>query len=191
MKTSPPFAYRLAAVLPALVLLGALLGCHSGGARLKLTSFKDPYFPEEYTLELAQCVFRVAPGGDLHVAGRAETRDAHGRPLTQFLHVHVYWQPQPGKTPADASATNALLRYVVAGADGVAVYAGTSFAFPKYVRGDRLRLTLEKGRLLPQTTSGDLPEFLGSTSLAGRLLADPDPGVAAQLVREMDLLAPR
>ncbi len=175
-------------VLPVAVSFG----CKGPSSTVELVSYKDPSFPEPYLVEFAECAYRLAPGRDIHVAGRSEELDRDGTPLRQYLHVHIYWKPHPGKTHANATATNALLRYVVATADGVATYAGTGFAFPKKKKlGNELQIEIESARLHLASQTGDLPDFLGQTTVAGTLSAMHDSGRATQLVREMELLAAR
>lgn len=175
------------------LLAGVQAGCGLSTSTLELKSYRDPYFPEHYQVEFADCVYRVAPGGDIHVVGHTERSeaDAPADPLTQSLHVHIYWQPHPGKTHAESSTSDAVLRYVVATDSGVAVYSGTGFAYPKSRRDGRIEVRIESARLRLESQSGDVPDVLGDTRVTGRLIATNDPAQAAALVRESELLAAR
>jgi len=165
-----------------------LAGCGSGG--VELLSYKDPYFPEPYRFQPQECVYRIDPTGDIHVAGRC-VEEIDGGQTTQYLHIHIFWKPLPGKTHAEASTTDALLRYVVATDAGVASYRGTGFVFPKKKRGDRLEVTIESGRLRLESSSGSLGDFLGNTRLTGELMAEHEPAMTANFLREAELLAAR
>jgi hypothetical protein len=178
---------RIAGLLLAL-LAGLPLGC--GGSTLRLTSYRDPYFPETIRVDLASCAYRTEPGGGLHIAGRGTQITDQGA-TTQYLCIHIFWTPKPGKTPAEKTTTDALLRYVVATNTGVAVYTGTGFAYPEKTLSGDLNIALESGRLRLESRSGDLDDFLGSTEITGQLIARNDPPTAVTLIRETELLANR
>ena len=176
----------LVLVLP----IAAQLGCRGPVSTVQFVSYKDAYFPETYRVVLPGCAYWIDAGHDIHVVGRADRPDSDGKgPVRQYLHVCIYWKPHPGKTHADSSTSDALLRYVVAGDNGVAVYTGTGFAFPKEQRGGRLEVDIESARLRLESLSGDLPDVLGDAHVTGKLIVDKDPGKAAQLIRESELLA--
>jgi hypothetical protein len=103
----------------------------------------------------------------------------------------MYWKPKPGKTYAESSTTNAVLRYVVASHDGVVTYGGTGFVYPKRGHDGRLRVSIESARLQLDSLDGEVPDFLGQASLTGKLVAADDAGSAARMVREMELLLAR
>ena len=170
-------------------LLAALLSGCSGSA-VHLVSYKDPYFPENYRVDLLNCTYRTGPGGGIQVIGRA-VRQTEQRITTQYLLVDIFWKPIPGKTPADSTTTDALLRYVVASDIGTLVYAGTGFAYPQPALDGSLDIALESGRLRLQSRSGDLEDLFGDTQITGQLKARNDPPAAATLIREAELLAAR
>ncbi len=165
---------------------GMMGGCSS--SLVELTSYKDAYFPEHYQARLEECAYYLDPAGDIHAVGRSQHTDEHGT-LTQYVHVHIFWKPWPGKTPADQTSTDAVIRYILARSSGCAVYEGTGFAFPRRQRGGELRIDIESAYLRPLSQSGELPDVLGSARLKGTLRAANRPGSAAHLVREMDRLA--
>jgi hypothetical protein len=179
------------AVLVAVVLLAGLAGCTTvkPDSRVELVSYQDPYFPETFDVHMSECVYRKDASGDLHVVGRATAHDPEHGPLVQYLHVHVYWKPRPGKTYANASAATAVLRYLVLTDDGAAVYDGTGFAYPKRMRGGKLTLDIEAARLHLKSQRGDVPDVLGDARVNGRLRAQVEPAETTDLLRTIDLLA--
>lgn len=184
-------AHSRVVLAAALLSAAGVCGCAAPVSRLELKSLKDPYFPEYFAVELPTCAYRVTNSGDIHLAGRtnaATDRLADGE-YGQYVHVHIYWTPRPGKTHANPSATNATLRYVVTSNEGVAVYSGTGFVYPKKLRDGRMRVDIESARLMPESTSGALGDFLGPARLTGRLFAAEDAACAALVAREMDLVA--
>lgn len=186
LRTLPPLA-----VLAALALAGP--ACHAPAGSLRFESYKDPFFPERYGLDIETCAYRTSASGDLHVACRTDSPAGNptGQPLAQYLHVNIYWRPRPGWTYADPSTSDALVRYVVASARGALVYSGTGFAMTCERDDGGLELTLESARLRLESRRGELPDFLGHARVGGRLLARPDPGTTARIVREMELVGGR
>ena len=173
------------------VPLSLLLGCARPAASLQLTSYKDPYFPEIYDVQLADCAYYVGPGGDYHIAGRAlhEPEDG-GSSIAQLVHVHMFWKPWPGKTFDNPSTVDAIIRYAIVTDRGAAIYAGTGFVFSRKRRmSDDVVVEIEAARLQLESETGDPPELLGSARLAGKLVAKDNPSLAVDLRRQLDLRA--
>ena len=177
--------------LASMLVLGMLSGCGGARSTLELTSHRDPYFPETFVIDWTECAYWVEPSGDIHLAGRAPSSEGEEGELTQYVHVHVYWQPFPGRTHSDASATNALIQYVVANSGGTARYTGTCFAYPRGKPGRTLKVAIESGRLRPDTRGGTIEDFLGSAHVAGTLVAQPNEGAATELIQAMERAAAR
>lgn len=176
--------------MPAIVLLAAaaaVLGGCASQSMVELVSYQDPYFPDRYELRFDECTHRFESSGDVHVVGLA-TNDDGESPMSQYLHVHMYWEPRPGKTPAESSTSNATLCYIVATEDGVATYEGTGFAFPKRKRNGTLVVNIESARLHLKWQRGDVPDVLGDTRVSGKLVSQQNPGTTSHRIREMDLL---
>lgn len=170
------------------LLAGAAAGCHSSS--FQIVSYKDPYFPEHYRTALTDCVYRTDPSGDVHAVGRA-TRATEQGTTRQYLYIHMFWQPKPGKTPAEQSATDATFRYVVTTNTGATTYAGTGFVFPQQRAGGHLEIAIESARLHLESQRGEVGDVLGDSRLTGTLIARRDPPAAANLIREAELSAAR
>ncbi len=168
-----------------LIALLGLVGCASE-SRLRLTSYKDPYFPETYTAEFREAGFRTLPTGDVLLSAYAGTAAADSGAVRQWLCVHAFWRPQPGKTFAHPTSTNATIRYVVASEAGVASYEGTGFIYPVPRSADAdWRATLETAALQLVETRGDPPDLFGDARLIGKIHATPNATRAVDLEREM------
>ncbi len=171
---------------PGCVSLGGLFG----GSRAELISFKDPYFPETYTVRFDQCAYRITPSGDYRLAAMAEHESQAAGAVRQFLEAHVYWKPAPGKTPAHSDTLDAHLRYVVESAQGVTVYEGAGFLFfRKRPLSETLEGRIESGQLHLVTQIGTPVEFIGQASITARLIAAREAAQALDISRRMDLLA--
>jgi hypothetical protein len=171
---------------PALLLV--LTGCAT--ASLRFTSFKDPFFPERRAVSFPHCDYRTGPTGDIFVTARlSDEQDGHKQ--TQYLSMHVFWKPKPGKTWAESSTTDAILRYVVCDESGALVYTGTGFAYPKQTFGGGLEIRIESARLRLESANGELEDRLGDMRLTGTLVPRRDPTATAHLEREAELAAAR
>lgn len=172
--------------------LSLLAGCAGPASTVHLVSYMDPYFPEHVRAELLQCTYWIDAGRDIHVAGRAKHRssDTQSFPM-QYFHVEIYWHPHPGRTYADPTASDALIRYVVGTDTGTAVYSGTGYAYPKRTWFGGLDVSLETGRLELVSKSGDVPDVFGETRLTGMLHARHDPGATTKYIRAAERLAAR
>ena len=180
-------------VCAALVGLGASAsGCGRSSSTIELVSYKDPYFPEPYTVEFSQCAYQLDACGDYHFVGRATREPVEGGsgPITQLLYVHLFWKPHPGKTFANKTSNDATIRYAIVTDSGVAVYAGTGFVYPKRKRfGSRVVARLERARLHLESLVGQAPELLGDARLTGKLVAKQDPNLTVDVRRELELHA--
>jgi len=181
------------------LLLGALAaspivmsGCTRASASLEITSYKDPYFPETYQVELADCAYYVDPGGDYHIAGYAShtPADGGGGTIEQLMHLHLFWKPWPGKTFDNPTTVDATLRYAIVTGQGAAVYCGTGFVYPRKRRmSDDLIVQIEAARLRLEAQLGDPPELLGDARVVGELVAEHNASRTVDLRRRLDLYA--
>jgi hypothetical protein len=184
---SPDFARRL--TLLALVTTLAGGGC-AQRSRLSLLSYGDPYFPERFVIDVADCAYRTDASGDYHILARSTPRAGAGLEVEQLLHVHLFWRPRPGKTFDDPSSIDARLRYVVASDDNVEVYRGAGFVYVKRRRlAPRLTVQVERAQLQPIGDARGKGDSLGESTLEGVLQAADDSALAMELQRQVDLYA--
>ena len=165
-------------------------GCQRPAGELELTSYKDPIAPQVFEVKLWEGAYYPGPGGDYHIVGRAvhESSEETGE-ISQLLDIHMFWRPRPGKTFDNASSIDATLRYAILTDQGAAIYAGTGYVYVKKIRGEKLKIELEGGRLQLTAHDGTAPEILGAARIIGELTALPDSGLAMELRREIDLRA--
>ena len=166
-----------------------MLGCGRPHAHLELTSFKDPYFPETYSVDLLDCAYYHGPSGDYHLVGRAESApEEDGSTVTQIVHIHLFWKPRPGKTVDNPTSVDAVIRYAILTEQGAALYSGTGFLYPKHRRlSDEVIAKLEVGRLRLEREVGDAPDLLGTARVTGCLVARPDAAATVDLRRQIDI----
>lgn len=169
---------------------GLLAGCAPPGSKVRLESYKDPYFPAEYKLTVYGAAYQRSADGDIHVLARGsliEPSLESGTSL-QFLHIHLFWKPHPGRTFDDPSCVDATLQYVLVSPAGTTVYEGAGFVYPKKSLWDgSITAQIENAALRPALQSGEAPEPLGELHLTGELAARNDPAQAVNLRREIEL----
>lgn len=171
----------------SLVAVVASLSACQSNSRVDLISYKDPYFPENYHFAPESCAYRTDGGGDCHVVARATGGDDEQSATQQWLHVHIFWKPRPGKTRDNPTSMDAVIRYAIRTPRGTSLYTGTGFAYPSRRSIDgRLAVSIESGRMSVRSQSGNEAEMLGETRLRGRLLAASDSAVALDLLRQLD-----
>ncbi len=191
MMSKPPLLHH--SLTTSFALLLCCLGCQTPGTGIKICGYQEPAAPRSFAVDFATCSYRSNENGDLHIVGRTHepTVLLDQDEVSQYLHIHVYWRPRPGRTYTDSSSANATLRYLVATADGVAVYSGTGFVYPRTRHDGRVQVQLESGRLGLETVNGTLDDFLGPATIVGTLQAVRNDVRTTQMIREVELLTER
>lgn len=187
--------------------LAVLAGCQRAQSELALTSYRDAAHPEPLTLTFEQVAFWVDATGDYHVSAKhvspalanddidladddalsADPDDELTGEITQWLHVHMFWRPRPGRTHVDKSGTDAVIDFAVRTPRGVAVYQGTGFVYPRARRqGGKTVFQLEDGRLQFEKAVGNPLDVIGQARISGTLVASPEEHVALELLKELE-----
>lgn len=178
--------------LACCIAAAGLVGCRAGGSRVALESYADPYFPERYAVRFDRCSYYLQSDGDAQIAAHAGYLGASEPALAvdQYLHLHMFWKPWPGKTPDNPTSIDATVRYAIVTDDGAAVYEGTAYVYPRKARfSDDLRLQIESARLKRVVVVGEAPALLGDTRLVGTLRAKPDQADTLDIARYIDKTA--
>lgn len=187
-----PRRSKRAVLLAAFAALIVLCGCRANASRLELESFADPYFPERYNIQFDRCSYYRQSDGDAHIAAHAGYLDAIDPALAvdQYLHIHLFWRPWPGKTPDNETSIDATVRYAIVTDGGAAVYEGTAYVYPRQPRySDDLILEIESARLKRSASVGEAPALLGDTRLLGRLRARLDQADTLEVSRYIERTA--
>ncbi len=110
---------------------------------------------------------------------------------SQVVTVRMFWEPSPGNTPIDPTATNATIHYVIfTGQDKnqVGIYSGAGFVFPTSDPGDA---TLEAGVWQANLTMADrsagFNDLLGQAMLRGDFTATNDSVAVEQAMRRINV----
>jgi len=100
----------------------------------------------------------------------------------QLIRIELLWNPHPGKTPLDPSATNVSIRYLVFANGELGVYEGGGFAIAKQsLLSDRMNVALLDAALRLSEATDGFHDLLGPTQLTGKFTATLDPAAAQRL----------
>lgn len=194
MSTRPDNARKRGVAFPVpfsgvvwLTCVLGLPGCGGSGSHVTFTSYRDAYFPEDLTVEFAECVHFVDASGDYRILARRVDDGDTSEPVEQMLHVHLFWKPRPGWTFTNPTMNDALVRFLVRSGDDATLYSGTGFVSlqPRKL-DDGVRVNLERARL-DCVAGRDTPtDVLGTARASGRVLSRPDPARAVDLLRTFE-----
>jgi hypothetical protein len=112
-----------------------------------------------------------------------------GRLSGNVTHIHLFFNPEPGRTPLDASASNTTIRHIVFVNDQLGVYGGGGLLRPSSVSGDSRVTASIRGasmRLLDATPG--FIDRLGSADLVGSLSATRDDEATTAAVNRLAVL---
>ncbi len=130
-----------------MLLLGTLLvlaGCGAPSAgSIRAVSLGDE--PVTFITRFRTACYAFRPGAETSFLLTDVPDDALIRGDVddgQVLHVDLLWEPRPGRTPMDPSATNAVIRLVIVSRGEVGVYEGGGFVLPSRSPGESA-VTLE------------------------------------------------
>ncbi len=112
---------------------------------------------------------------------------------TQAVTLRMFWEPRAGKTPIDATATNATIHYVIFSqqsgdeATEVGVYSGAGFFFPDSDPGDaQLNGGVWDANLVLLDQTEKFTDLLGQASLRGKLAAKRDDLATDRAIRRLN-----
>jgi hypothetical protein len=129
-----------------------------------------------YTINPSGSSSLVLADAPLEQWKRGEVRDG------QALHVQLLWQPKPGSTPLDESATNISISHVIVSSGEIGVYAGGGFAIPRGEPGDdRLSLALRDASIELSDSTDGFVDLLSPARMTGSVTATLDDSAALAL----------
>ncbi len=172
--------------------LSGVAGCASGGASgsLRAESLGDDrvyldgvYETAVYTdLNTTETSFFITdiPLDDL-LAGDITTG--------MVVHVNLLWEPSPGKTPMDTSATNVIIRYIVFTDREMGIYGGAGFALPKGEPGKgSMSLVLRDASITLLDSTPGFVDLLSPARLTGKITAGLDEQRSRQMAYAVNQL---
>lgn len=172
---------NLSLVACALAAMLTLIGCSGGTGKFSIRNTSDDALSSYGKFTTA--LYRYGDKNDadvLLIEGPADSP-------TQVVHLQMTWIPRAGRTPIDAFATNATLRYVVFTEDGAGVYGGGGFFYPRgKPGGDTFAGNLRGASLRLLDASVDYEDKLGLASATGGFSAKRDDVAVARLLQKVE-----
>jgi hypothetical protein len=177
-------SWRGTALLTGACLLAGCAGWGGPGGALQLESLGREAAVLKSSLDVAVYSHGQSPETsfvltDIPPAALLSDSPADG----QLIHIDLLWEPKPGATPLDRTATNAAIRYVVLVGREVGVYGGAGFVRPRGVPGSAARLTVtvrDSSLRLMHATPGFV-DRMGTARLSGSFTAARDDAQARRL----------
>jgi hypothetical protein len=156
---------------------GSLRAISLGRDPVELPSaFVAAYFSNDSLADTSFMLSNIKPG-DL-MSGSVSN--------AQIVHVQLLWNPRPGYTPLDPSATNACIRYIIIADGELGIYGGAGFAMPDGdLDSDTLELSLRDASLQLLEKTPGFVDLLSPAQLTGSFKASRDP----QRTRQLNLAA--
>ncbi len=110
----------------------------------------------------------------------------------QAVVIRMFWKPRPGRTPIDATATNATIRYTIfTGPDDqdAGIYSGAGFVYPIDEPGfETFTADVWQATLQLTDRSAGFKDLLGQALLEGRLTATRDDAVVSRVLHMLHLM---
>ncbi len=105
------------------------------------------------------------------------------------VHADLLWEPAPGKTPMDSSATNVTVRYIVFTDGEMGVYGGAGFAIPKGEPGKgSVSLVLRDASITLLDSTDGFVDLLSPARLTGKITAGLDERCSRQMAYALNQL---
>jgi len=169
-----------------LLTLAAGPGCSSQNARLTVRPATDESkiyaqaFPTAYVARSDEGEFEAILIDD-EIGKQAEPRPGQplkassGTPVTQVVHIRVFWRPLPGTRADHPSATNAAFDWYVLGAGSdrtknLLHYSGAGFVTIGET-GNGAKFRIRNANLILKEQRGDMTDPIGPARLTGTITA--------------------
>jgi hypothetical protein len=179
-------------VLPALLLLGILLGLPGCGVRgsvtLRSVANGGVLRPEMRVLAYRSDDLESA---DVYLTDLAMQDLDPGAPLDEiaghFVHLHLFLIPKAGSTPIESTASSVTIRYVVLARGAVGVYGGGGFLLPRGEPGDKLLGgSIRDATMKLIKANAQFHDPLGACSLKTSFRAPLDESLARLMAARLD-----
>jgi hypothetical protein len=128
---------------------------------------------------------------DLPEAMLAQPWTAQSRPDGQIIHIRMFIRPEPGRTPIDPNALNAVIRHVILAPGATGMYSGGGFLLPtSQAASGQFSGTIAAGTMRLDSNSPGFNDALGPAELRAAFRLRRDPELAAQIDRRLGEMWP-
>ncbi|MFH0980419.1 MAG: hypothetical protein V2A79_02640 [Planctomycetota bacterium] len=176
--------------LSLLVFTGAAVcgGCGPQGTRFEVVDHRTEGGPTPYFEDFDECYYMLDSAGHFDcVARRIGTgeKDPDER-ITQVVHLHGIWHPDPGRTYAEQTMINATVSYLIVSSAGGASFEGGGFVSFRENYGRTLATgKLELAKLAPVRRLGESKPIFERAEIKGEFMAVHDARRVVRILSEM------
>jgi hypothetical protein len=160
-------------------------------SNIEVTHLDSSGQPHSARQSFEQAFYRQDAGGQWQVAlcTEAISQSDPSQTIRQIVLIECIWRPRPGKTLAEKSMTDALIRYGLFNGPHATSYEGAGFvSFRHNARTGELRGRIESGHLTRRRVQGDpVDVFGGQARLTGEFRAMPSAVEVTRLERELNV----
>ncbi len=195
-------AFLLAAALSA-TLAASLTGCNairggggSGGSSTILSDANENIFKADFTTKAY--IPHDDNTADIYLTDLSDQQltafFAQGADWSQIsgtlVHIHLFLDPKPGKTPIEHTAANASIRYSIITQGQIGIYDGAGFMLPGSKPGnDTISGTILSAPLRLTRSTDSFADLFGAAKLDLEFSAPIDHEAAPELEARIDALA--
>lgn len=176
------------AILTLLLAAALLAGCQQRDRGVNVTVVTPGAPDTTFRSPFDDCAYVRNADHDYHVLAHSMTVSRVTGGLSELIQANIYWRPRPGRTGDHPTSADAIIRYIVVADDGLAIYRGTAYVYPKLNKHTgTLTVLIERATLELEDEFGHSPAGATTIRLSGRLHAADDPGRAVELRRRVEL----
>lgn len=107
-----------------------------------------------------------------------------------LVHIHLFLDPKPGKTPIEPTAASASIRYAIIAQGQIGIYNGAGFMLPGQKPGKKtISGTIQSAPLRLTRATDAFADLFGAAKLDLSFEARLDPDAAPELGARIDALA--
>lgn len=160
-----------------LLILFLLTGCTIGGStRLESIDSRGKVEPALRTVVYAP---EGDSGAQIYLTDLPREYLARGTDLSgvsgHLVHINMFILPKPGRTPIDAQASNAAIRWILIADGEVGIYSGGGFVLPAgKPGGNTFRARVRRATLKLESSSDFFNDALGPTRMFASFRAPKD-----------------
>ena len=121
------YAQRFRQLFVPSLLVACVAGCGKRETRLQVLDHRQDGTSVEYFQGFEECFYRRDATGDLEIVGQHTSHNVPGIQTRQVIYVKVIWTPLPGRTRAESTMLNAVVKYFLLAWPTGASFEGAGF----------------------------------------------------------------
>lgn len=183
-------ALSLCVALGATALLPLLAGCSKPSLKIESINSDATLAPRAVT-----SIYRYGDRNTMDIIVSDMPYDVllqgldAGHVSGNITHIHLFFNPEPGRTPLDASASNTTIRHIIFVNEQLGVYGGGGLLRPSSTTGDsRVSASIRGASMRLLDATPGFIDRLGSADLVGSISARRDDEATTAAVNRLAVL---